>query len=70
MQTLSDLEQMVMRLPESERAALAAHLLGSLPAVLADDDAGVAEALRRDAELESDAATGMRLDELRRSVKP
>jgi len=70
MKTLSDLEQQVMQLPESERAALAAHLLSSLPAVLADDDEGIAEALRRDAELERDAGIGMTLEELRRSVKP
>ena len=70
MKTLSDLEQQVMQLPESERAALAAHLLSSLPAVLADDDEGIAEALRRDAELERDAGIGMTLEELRRSVEP
>lgn len=70
MKTLSDLEHQVMQLPESDRAALATHLLGSLPAVLADADGGIAEALRRDAELERDAGAGMSLDELRRSVKP
>ncbi len=70
MKTLSDLEPEVMQLPESERATLAAHLLVSLPAVLADDDEGRAEALRRDAELECDAKSGITLDELRRSLKP
>ncbi len=70
MKTLSDLEPDVMQLPESERATLAARLLGSLPAVLADDDEGVAEALRRDAELERDAGSGMTLDKLKRSLKP
>lgn len=70
MQTLSDLERQVMELPECDRAALAAHLLDSLPAVLADDDEGVAEALRRDSELEHNPEAGMTLDELRRSVRP
>jgi putative addiction module component (TIGR02574 family) len=70
MKTLSDLELDVLRLPELERATLAARLLDSLPAVLADDDEGVAEALRRDAELEHDAGSGITLDELRRSLKP
>jgi hypothetical protein len=70
MKTLSDLEQQVMQLPESERAVLAAHLLSSLPAVLADDDEGLGEALRRDAELDRDAGSGMTLDELRRLLKP
>ena len=70
MKTLSDLEHQAMQLPEPDRAALAAHLLDSLPAVLADDDEGVAEALRRDAELDGGAASGMTLDELSRSLKP
>ena len=38
-----------MTLPDQQRAALASHLLESLPAVLQDDDDGLAEALRRDA---------------------
>ena len=70
MKTLTELEPEVMQLPDSERARLATQLLGSLPAVLADDDEGVAEALRRDAELDRDASNGMTLDELRRSLKP
>ena len=70
MKTLSDLDSDVLQLPASERATLAARLLDSLPAVLADDDEGVAEALRRDAELEHDVGSGITLDELRRSLKP
>jgi putative addiction module component (TIGR02574 family) len=70
MKTLSDLEPDVMQLPESERATLAARLLSSLPAVLADDDEGMAEALRRDAELDHDPESGMTMDELRRSLTP
>ena len=68
MKTLTDLEPEVMQLPESERAMLAAQLLGSLSAVLADDDDGVAEALRREADLEHNPASAMTLDELRRSL--
>ena len=70
MKTLTELEPEVMQLPDSERARLATQLLGSLPAVLADEDEGVAEALRRDAELDRDASNGMTLDDLRRSLKP
>jgi putative addiction module component (TIGR02574 family) len=69
MKTLIDLEPEVMQLPESDRAMLAAQLLGSLPAVLADEDDGVAEALRRDADLERDPSKAMTLDELRRSLQ-
>jgi hypothetical protein len=68
MQTLIELERQAMTLPDAERATLASHLLKSLPAVIADDDEGVAEAIRRDAELDRDPAAGMTLDELRRSV--
>jgi hypothetical protein len=39
--------------PVVTRAVLAAHLLGSLPSVLHDEDEGIAEALRRDAEFEA-----------------
>jgi hypothetical protein len=46
-------------LPETERAVLAAHLLGSLPSVLHDEDEGIAEALRRDAEFEANSSLGM-----------
>jgi len=70
MQTLTDLEQEAMKLPESNRASLASRLLDSLPAILSDADDGLAEALRRDAELDQDPGAGMTLDELRRAVKP
>jgi putative addiction module component (TIGR02574 family) len=65
MQTLSEVEQEAMRLPESDRATLAYRLLDSLPAVLSDSDEGVAEALRRDAELERDPSAGLTLEQLR-----
>jgi hypothetical protein len=66
MQTLSDIEQEAMKLSETGRASLASRLLDSLPAV-ADD--GVAEALRRDAEMDQDPGAGMTLEQLRRAVK-
>ena len=67
--SLIELERQVMALPDAERAILAAHLLESLPAVLADEDDGVAEALRRDAEMESNPSAGITLEELRRSFR-
>lgn len=73
MQTFSEVEQEAIKPPEAQRATLACHLLDSLPAVLSDDDdEGVAEALRRDAELERDPAVGLSLEDLRRalSAKP
>jgi hypothetical protein len=53
MATINEIEKLALDLPENERAVLAAHLLGSLPPVLHDADEGIAEALRRDAELEA-----------------
>lgn len=44
-------EKLALDLPEEKRAQLAASLLDSLPGILSDQDDGVAEALRRDAEL-------------------
>ena len=51
-------------LPEKERADLTSRLLRSLPPVAFDDDEGVAEALRRDAELDADPAQAMTLRDL------
>lgn len=58
-----------LRLSEKERAGLASRLLRSLPPVAADDDEGVAEALRRDAELDADASSAMTLREIDSHVK-
>ena len=64
MATIAEVEKLALDLPETERAVLAAHLLGSLPSVMHDEDEGVAEALRRDAELEANSSLGMSLEEL------
>jgi hypothetical protein len=54
---------LALDLPETERAVLAAHLLGSLPSVLHDEDEGIAGTLRRDAEFEANPSLGMSLEE-------
>jgi putative addiction module component (TIGR02574 family) len=54
MATIFEVEKLALNLPEHERARLAANLLESLPGILSDEDEGIAEALRRDAEIESD----------------
>jgi len=53
-----------LRLPEKERAGLASRLLQSLPPVAFDDDEGMTEALRRDAELEADPTQAMTLRDM------
>ena len=69
MATIAEVEKLALDLPETERAALAAHLLGSLPSVLHDEDEGIAEALRRDAEFEANPSLGMTSDELYQRIE-
>ena len=64
MSTILEVQKLALELPERERAALAANLLTSLPGILSDEDDGVAEALRRDAELDSTPAEAISLAEL------
>ena len=64
MATIIEVEKLALDLSEQERAALAANLLDSLPGILSDEDEGIAEALRRDAEIESDPAQAISLAEL------
>ena len=58
-----------LRLSEKDRAGLASRLLQSPPPVVVDDDEGVAEALRRDAELDADPSQGITLEELDSQIK-
>lgn len=56
-------------LPEKERAGLASRLLQSLSPVAFEDDDGLAEAQRRDAELDIDPAQAMTLRDLDSSIR-
>jgi hypothetical protein len=67
--TIIEVEKLALDLPENQRAVLAAHLLGSLPSVLHDEDEGVAEALRRDAELSADTALAISVNELDEQIE-
>jgi putative addiction module component (TIGR02574 family) len=67
--TIAEIEKLALDLPESQRAVLAAHLLGSLPSVLHDEDEGIAEALRRDAELDANPLAGISLEQLDLQIK-
>ena len=57
-----------MTLPDQQRAKLALHLLESLPAILHEDDEGLAEAMRRDAELDADPSLGMTMEQFKKAV--
>lgn len=64
MSTLEQLEKLALDLPERDRAKLATHLLESLRAALDDEeDGGLAEAIRRDAEMDVDSKQGISLEE-------
>ena len=59
MTRLQALRKEALSLTEAERAVLVSDLLETLPGVLSDEDDGIAEALRRDAELDADPASGI-----------
>jgi len=57
-----------LRANESD-TEIAANPLDSLPGILSDEDEGVAEALRRDAEMEADPAQTISLAELDSQIR-
>lgn len=65
---LAEIQHHAMELPDSDRAALAAELLNSLPMVLTDDDEGVAEARRRSKELDADPSAGRSWSEIKQAL--
>jgi hypothetical protein len=65
---VAEIEKLAQDLSGKERAVLAAHLLESLPAVLHDEDEGIAEALRRDAELEANSDADLSVEELNQQI--
>ena len=69
MATIAEIEKLAQDLSENDRAVLAAHLLESLPPVLHDEDEGIAEALRRDAELDVNPEAGITLDQLDQRIR-
>jgi len=62
---LKEIQKCAMDLPDGDRARLAAELLESLPAVLVDDDDGIAEARRRSRELAKDPSMALTWEEIR-----
>ncbi len=58
------LEKLALDLPEEARGRLTASLLDSLPSILSDQYDGIAEALRRDAELDAHPERAISFEEL------
>ena len=69
MATITEVAKLALDLSENQRAVLAAHLLESLPSVLHDEDEGMAEALRRDADLEANPTSGISLEHLDQKIE-
>lgn len=68
MVTLTEIESLVFKLPESDRAKLAADLLDSLPGVLDEEDEGIAEALQRSEEMDRDPSVCLTHDEFLKAL--
>lgn len=68
MAIITEVEELAFALPDSERAVLAAHLLRSIPSVLHDEDEGIAEALRRDADFDASPEIGITLEQLDQQI--
>ena len=69
MRTVAELEKLALELSEKDRAVLAANILDSLPPILVDEDEGVAEALRRDAEMDADPSQRISLADLKAAIR-
>ena len=65
---LEDIKREALDLPDSDRARLATELLISLPAVLVDEDDGIAEARRRSKELDEDPSAGCSWLEIKQAL--
>ncbi len=68
MARIQEIQQQAISLSVSEKARLAADLLEGLPPILDDDDEGVAEARRRDEEMDKDPAATITWEQLRRGL--
>ena len=69
MATISEIEKLALDLSERQRALLAANLLKSLPGILSDEDEGIAEALRRNAEIDADPEQAISLAQLESHIR-
>jgi hypothetical protein len=68
MVNLAEIEALALKLPEADRAKLAAGMLDSLPGVLVEEDEGLAEALRRSEEMDRDPSACLTHEEFLKAV--
>ena len=69
MTSLATVENLALELPEQQRATLAMHILDSLPGLFSEPDGGLAEAERRDAEMDANPSIARTLGEFDRSIQ-
>ena len=68
MTTLATVERLALELPERQRATLAVHILDSLPGLFSEKDEGLAEAQRRDLEMDTNPSVSMSFEEFDRRI--
>lgn len=66
--SIEDIQAVAMELPEDQRARLAGELLTSLPAILVDEDDGIAEAKRRSEEMDEDPDASCSWEDIKRNL--
>ena len=66
--TLTEVETLAFGLPEQQRATLASRILDTLPPLFSDSDDGIAEALKRDGEMDSEPGIGINLEQFDRLI--
>jgi len=69
MTSLATVENLALELPEQQRATLAMHILDSLPGFFSEPDGGLAEAERRDAEMDANPSIALTLGEFDQSIQ-
>lgn len=69
MATIAEVEKLALDLADCDRAVLAANLLRSLPPLLNDEDEGISEAIRRNAELDANPEIGITLEEFDQRIR-
>lgn len=69
MSAISDAEKIVLNLPPRERGEFAAKLIASLRSFDEEEDAVIAEALRRSQEMKANPEMAITLDELDRKLR-
>ena len=68
MTRVQEIQQQASSLSTREKVALAADLLESLPPILDEDDEGIAEACRRDQEMNTNPDASITWEQLRRQL--